>query len=173
MRSPKTREKCTGRLRMFFDFLGILPEGNMAERSKAFCDKAKSDSGWAFTKIIQYLQTLNERVEIREITAGTMKNRYQAVKLFCDMADIAISWKKISRGIPKVRKFADDRAPTIEEIQKITEYPDRRIKAIVCTMASSGIRVGAWDFQVETHCSDREKRSDCGSKDYRLCRRRR
>jgi hypothetical protein len=23
MRSPKTREKCTGRLRMFFDFIGI------------------------------------------------------------------------------------------------------------------------------------------------------
>jgi hypothetical protein len=23
MRSPKTRDKCTGRLRMFFDFLGI------------------------------------------------------------------------------------------------------------------------------------------------------
>jgi hypothetical protein len=54
--------------------------------------------------------------------------------------------KKISRGIPRSRKFADDRAPTLEEIQKITEYPDRRIKAIVCTMTSSGIRVGACDF---------------------------
>jgi hypothetical protein len=42
MRSPKTREKCTGRLRMFFDFLGVLPEGTMTERSKAFCHKAKS-----------------------------------------------------------------------------------------------------------------------------------
>jgi integrase len=82
----------------------------------------------------------------KEITAGTMKNRYQAVKLFCDMADIPIQWKKISRGIPKVRKFADDRAPTIDEIRKIIEYPDRRIKAIVCIMASSGIRVGAWDY---------------------------
>jgi integrase len=146
MRSPKTREKCTGRLRMFFDFLSVLPEGTMTERSKAFCDKARSDNGWAFSSIIRYLQTLKERVETREITAGTMKNRYQAVKLFCEMADIAISWKKISRGIPRVRKFADDRAPTIEEIQKIMEYPDRRIKAIICTMCSSGIRVGACDF---------------------------
>jgi hypothetical protein len=34
MRSPKTREKCTGRLKMFFDFIGI-PAGSMTERSKA------------------------------------------------------------------------------------------------------------------------------------------
>jgi hypothetical protein len=74
-----------------------------------------------------------------------MKNRYQAVKPFYEMAGIPISWKKISRSIPRVRKFADDRAPIIEEIQKITEYPDRRIKAIVCIMASAGTRVGTWD----------------------------
>jgi hypothetical protein len=28
----------------------------------------------------------------------------------------------------------------------MTEYPDRRMKAIVYTMASSGIRLGAWDY---------------------------
>jgi integrase len=145
MRSPKTREKCTGRLRMFFDFINI-PTGSMEERSKAFCDRAKYDNEWAFSSIVQYLQTQKQRVERKEISAGTMKNYFQAIKLFCDMADISISWKKISRGIPRSRKFADDRSPTLEEIQKITEYPDRRIKAIVCTMASSGIRVGAWDF---------------------------
>lgn len=62
------------------------------------------------------------------------------------MSEISKTWKKITRGLPKIRKHADDRAPTIEEIQKISEYPDRRIKAIVYTMASSGIRLGAWDY---------------------------
>ena len=41
LRSPKTREKCTGRLRMFFDFIGI-PGNSMVERSKVFCDRAKN-----------------------------------------------------------------------------------------------------------------------------------
>lgn len=62
------------------------------------------------------------------------------------MSDIPVAWKKISRGLPKIRRYADDGAPTIEEIQKICEYPDRRIKAIVYTMSSSGIRLGAWDY---------------------------
>ena len=49
------------------------------------------------------------------------------------------------RGLRTSRKYGDDRAPTLEEIRKIMEYPDRRIGAIVCTMTSSGIRLGAWD----------------------------
>jgi hypothetical protein len=46
------------------------------------------------------------------------------------MNDIIISWKRITRGLPKGRKWADDRAPTIEEIRKIVEYPDRRINQL-------------------------------------------
>jgi integrase len=50
------------------------------------------------------------------------------------------------RGMPKGRRYANDRAPTLEEIQRLTEYPDRRIKPIIYTMVSSGIRLGAWDY---------------------------
>ena len=61
------------------------------------------------------------------------------------MNDIQVKWNKITAGLPKERKYAEDRAPTIEEIQKLIEYPDRRIKAIILIMVSSGIRLGAWD----------------------------
>ena len=51
-----------------------------------------------------------------------------------------------SAGMPEGRKYANDRAPALEEIRKLTKYPDRRIKAIIYTMASSGIRLGAFDY---------------------------
>ncbi|MGC1928639.1 MAG: hypothetical protein WA667_06660 [Candidatus Nitrosopolaris sp.] len=62
------------------------------------------------------------------------------------MADIHILWDKITRGLPRGKRHADDRAPTLEEIKKLCQYPDRRTKPLVYTMASSGIRVGAWDY---------------------------
>jgi hypothetical protein len=66
--------------------------------------------------------------------------------MFCEVTDIIIPWKKITRGLPRGKRYADDRAPIIEEICKIIEYPDRRIKPIVYAMASGGFRLGAWDY---------------------------
>ena len=57
-----------------------------------------------------------------------------------------INWKRISKGLPRVKNSSSDRAPTIEEIRKLVEYPDRRIKPIVYAMASGGFRLGAWDY---------------------------
>jgi hypothetical protein len=62
------------------------------------------------------------------------------------MNDLVFNWNKIRRGLPVARQAANDRAPTTEEIQKLTDYPDRRIKPIVYAMISSGIRIGAWDY---------------------------
>lgn len=157
MRSPKTKEKVMGRLRMFFDFIGI-PEGNMDIRCNTFVNKAKEDQAWVFGCLVKYLESLKERYDNKEISAGTIKNRYQAIKLFCDMSDISIPWKRISRALPKVRKYANDRAPTLEEIRKLIDYPDRRIKSIIYTMASSGIRVGAWDYLKWRHIIPIEKK---------------
>jgi integrase len=146
MKSPMTRQKYIGRLNKFFDFLeleGVTPE----EKSKYFILKSKENGAqWIFCSILKYMQYQLERVHKREITGSTLNNYLKSIKLFCEMADISISWKKISRGLPRGRNYADDRIPTDDEIQKLLEYPDRRIKAIVYTMTSSGIRLGSWDY---------------------------
>ena len=132
-------------MKIFFNHVDFLSDKNIDERCNLFAEKGKEDKNWVFNEIIKFLQFQKQRVEQGEIVGSTLKNFLKAIKLFCEVADIEINWKKITRGLPKVRRYAEDRAPTIEEIQKLTEYPDRRIKAIVHTMASSGIRLGAWD----------------------------
>ena len=77
-----------------------------------------------------------------EISPATLKNFVKAIKLFCEMTDIEIKWNKITRVVPKTKRYADDTAPTLEEIQKIVEYSTRQIIDIVYTLASSGIRLG-------------------------------
>jgi hypothetical protein len=147
LNSPVTRDRYSTRLNRFFTFIGI--EGaTIEERCRAFVQNATKDnnSSWAFRNIINFLQVQKDRVDRKEITGSTIRNYVKAIKLFTEMNDILISWKRITRGLPKGRKSADDRAPSIEEIRKIVEYPDRRVKPIVYTMVSSGIRLGAWDY---------------------------
>jgi len=142
MNSSITRDRYTTRLRRFFSFIGI--KGGVEEQCRIFIEKSHQDTQFAFRSIISFLHTQKERVDRKEITGSTIRNYLKA--LFTEMNDIPISWKKITRGLPKGRKWADDRAPTHDEIRKIVEYPDRRIKPIVYTMVSPGMRLGAWDY---------------------------
>jgi hypothetical protein len=69
-----------------------------------------------------------------KFSAGTNKNYYKPIKLFCEMYNVLVNWKFISRGIKKSNEIAEDRPPSIEEIKKLMEYPDRRMKPIVLNM---------------------------------------
>lgn len=146
VRSQVTRDYYLRRLRIFFNHINLESDKTMEERCNYFANKGTKDLNWVFNSIIRFLQYQKERVEKEEITGATLRNFIKAIKLFCEMSDIPIQWKKITRGLPKIRRHADDRAPTIEEIHQLCEYPDRRIRAIVYTMASSGIRLGSWDY---------------------------
>jgi integrase len=150
IRSPVTKEKYLGRLGYFLSFVGIT-EGNLENRCNILGQKSKADSAWLSHNVMKYLHIHRQRVERREISASTLSNYIKPIKLFCEQLEISLPWKRITRGIPRGRRYANDRVPTIEEIRRIVEYPDRRIKPIVYTMASSGIRLGAWNYLKWSH----------------------
>jgi integrase len=144
LKAPETKRQYPRRFKVFLDFLNL--EGTFEEQTKQFLMKARTNHQWAQDNFMQFIAFQIQRANHKEIAESTISNYYKATKLFCEMNDLSLSWKKISRGLPIGRRAANDRAPTIEEIQKLVEYPDRRIKPIIYTMASSGIRIGAWDY---------------------------
>ena len=136
---------------MFLDFLNL--PGDIHNQAKEFLRNAKANTKWVQDNLIEFIAYQNERAKRGEISVSTIPNYYRATKLFCEMNDIVLGWKKIARGMERVRKAANDRAPTLQEIRRVIEYPDRRIKPIVFTMVSSGIRIGAWDYLRWKHIS--------------------
>jgi len=144
LKAPESQRQYPKRLRPFLDFLNMT--GSINEQAKEFWLKAKENSRWVEENLMQFIRFQIQRARTGKISHSTIPNYYKAVKLFCEMNDIILNWKKIARGLPHVRDAANDRAPQLEELQKLVEYPDRRIKPIVYTMASSGIRIGSFDY---------------------------
>jgi hypothetical protein len=105
-------------LKKFFDFIEFeIADKEIEPQCNKFAEKAKNNTNWALSQIIRFLQYQKERVENKQITSGTLKNFVKSLKIFYEMADISIPWKKITRGLPNARQSANDRAPTTEEIK--------------------------------------------------------
>ena len=172
VKSPESKRQYPRRFKMFLDFLGF--GGALEEQAKEFLSNAKQNPEWVQNSLIQFISYQNDRAKRGEISVSTIPNYYRATELFCEMNDIVLGWKKIARGMARVRKAANDRAPTLEEIQRLIEYPDTRIKPIVYTMVSSGIRIGAWNYLQWKHVlpMTNAKGEIVAAKAVGICRRR-
>ena len=148
LKSLEVRRQYPKLLKIFLDTIKFVLDKDIEERANLLFQQSFSNKKWLENQIIHFVEHQKQRVERKEIAAGTLKNYVKVIKLFCQMNEIEnlVLWKKIKIGMPKVKEQADDRAPTLAEIKKLTEYPDIRVKSIVYTMISSGIRIGAFDY---------------------------
>lgn len=91
IKAPMTREKYRGRLAKFFDFIGVT-EGTIEERAKAFTERGERQPDWVFLSVLRFAHAQKERVANGEISPATLRNYIKAIKLFCEMNDISITW---------------------------------------------------------------------------------
>jgi hypothetical protein len=139
LNTSTTREAYERRLAQFFRDVSLT-----ADR---FVAKSKANPKWAQEFITEYMLKQKQRVLNKEIEASSLANIRKPLRLLLEMNDVTdINWKRISRLMPKERKYALDRAPTIDELRLLMSSGDLRFQAIMLTMASSGIRIGAWEY---------------------------
>jgi integrase len=160
IKSNETKRKYVKRLEWFLNFSKF--EGKTTEeKSDSFLKFTKQNDTEATTDIIlKYMSFQIGRANNKEISNSTISNFYKPIKLFCDMNSILFNSKVITKGFPYGSQSSNDRIPTREEILEMLKYPDRRLKAIVLTMLSSGIRVGSWEHLQWKHVIPIERNGD-------------
>ena len=97
-------------------YLGTY-DGNIHNKCK-LGQKAKADALWLTNGIIKYMQIHRQRVDNREITGATLRNYLKSIKLFCEQLVITLPWKRITRGLSRGRRYANE-SSSIEGIRTI------------------------------------------------------
>jgi hypothetical protein len=136
--NPATRKVYIISVRQFFNHAQIS--------NSDFVSLALKEPEKAEGIVLDYIQYMKGRAERKEIALGSVRARVMPVKFYCSMNRVRLDWEYISRTIPKSRRFADDRAPTREEIKRLLNLATLRIRVAIEMMASGGFRVGAWDY---------------------------
>jgi hypothetical protein len=75
----------------------------------------------------------------------TSMSLFNLIPLYDATEKLRILSNKITSADVQLVKKIEKLYNTLEEIRKICDYNDKRIKPIVYTMCSGGLRLGAWD----------------------------
>ncbi len=144
----------------FFNFINTLHSEATKESYKFCLEKflkyyridlqsfLKSPQQDISNHIIKYLLNKKASRQYKNLIAATLKHA-------CEINDIILNWKKIKKftNFEKTGNETNgrDRGYTHDEIMKILDFVDQRIRVAFLLLASSGMRVGALQFLKVDH----------------------
>jgi site-specific recombinase XerD len=91
------------------------------------------------SKIIEFILHLKNKGK----SYSAISNYVAPIKAFYKLNDFVLNDRKISRFMPEQMKRKKDRGYTHQEISKLLEIADERMRVVILVLASSGIRLGA------------------------------
>jgi integrase len=127
LKSPVTKEIYNGNIKHYLKYC------NLTKLSELLTIQQPQK------QIIKYIMFLREK----QLATTSINTMLYAIYHFYDMNDITLNKKKINSFKGESTRKVTDRAYFHEEIQKILNVSDLRMKVIVLLMASAGLRVGA------------------------------
>ena len=89
--------------------------------------------------IIDFILNLRDQGK----SCSAIRNYLTPIKSFYKINDIVLNERKILKFLPEQLKVGNDRAYRHEEIGKMLEIADERMRAVILLLSSSGIRIGA------------------------------
>jgi integrase len=98
----------------------------------------KSDSKTIQQELIDFIIFLK-----KDKSYSAIRNYVSAIIAFYKINDIVLNIDKISRFMPDKRKANKDRSYRPEEIRKLLDVADERMRAVILLLASTGMRIGA------------------------------
>jgi integrase len=145
-KSEHTKKHYVFAIQKYFDF---LDNGKGKGKNKGNF-KLPKDRKEIEDKIIEYIIFLKKK----GMSYCGITNYIVPVKSFYTINDITLNVKKLAKFMPENRRMRADRPYSHEQISKILEIADERMRSVILLLASSGIRVGALPFIRFRHLQD-------------------
>jgi len=128
IRSEETKKVYITCLKKYFEFPGAIK----------VIDNVNPDGKKVENHIIDFISLKKQGKGFAAIS-----NCVSAICKYNKMNDVVLDTNKIHQYLPKFRKSKKDRAYRYEEIHRLLDVADERMRAIIFLLASTGMRIGA------------------------------
>ncbi len=127
IRSKETRIKYSSYLKKYQEIMGL--NDLLHERNPRLIER----------QIIDFINKMKREGK----NWAAIHNYVATIMSFYKINDIVLNTTKIGRFMPEQRKVKNDRGYTHEEIGKMLEIADERMRVVILLLASTGMRIGA------------------------------